>query len=92
MLIISRHAGAIEWLKQRGIEGRVIVHATVDDIRGEDVIGHLPLALASCAASVTTIDLPFLRPEQRGKDLSPEEMDEAGACTRTFRVREVDLG
>jgi len=87
-VIISRHAGAVEWLKLRAIEGDVIEHATIDDVRGKHVVGNLPLALASYAASVTAIEMPLLKPEQRGKDLTPAEMDEAGACLRTFHVHE----
>lgn len=88
-LIVSRHAGAVEWLRMRGITGPVVTHATPEDVRGRDVVGNLPLALAAEALTVTTIDLPDLPPEQRGKDLSPEEMDAAGACLATYQVARV---
>jgi len=85
-VIVSRHVGAVEWLRQRGITGRVIEHATAEDVRGRVVYGTLPLHLAAEAARVVAIDLPRLRPEQRGKDLSPAEMDAAGARLIAYKV------
>lgn len=85
-LIVTRHAGAVEWLRMRGIEGEVIEHATPGQVRGRHVYGILPLGLAVEASSVTAIDVPDLRPEDRGRDLSPEEMDAAGARLRTYVV------
>ena len=85
-VIITRHKGLVEWLRRRGIEGEVIAHATEDDVRGKDVIGNLPLHLASVALSVTVVDMPYLSPELRGQDLSPEQMDEAGATLRRYVV------
>ena len=88
-LIITRHRGLVEWLSSRGIEGRVLTHATEDDVREQDIYGVLPLGLASLAKTVTTVEMPGLKPEQRGKDMSPEEMDAAGARLRIFRVTEI---
>lgn len=79
-IIVTRHAGAVEWLRQQGITGEVISH--VNDpaqIRGRTVIGNLPLHLAAEAMIIGNIDLPNLRPEQRGQDLTAQEMDQAGA-------------
>ena len=85
-LIISRHPGAVAWLAAQGITGEVVAHATPQQVRGRDVIGVLPLALAAEAHSVSSIDLPGLAPEQRGRDLSPDEMNAAGATLRRYRV------
>lgn len=89
-VIISRHAGAVEWLEQLGITGDVISHATPEDVQGKDVIGNLPLHLAALAKSVTVIGLPDLDPELRGQDLTPEQMDEAGANLTRYVVRQQD--
>jgi len=89
IVIVSRHAGAVEWLRRHGITGRVIEHATAEDVRGRVVYGTLPLHLAAEAARVVTIDLPRLRPEQRGQDLTPAEMDAAGAALVAYEVRRV---
>lgn len=87
-VIVTRHAGAIEWLRQRGIEGEVIAQvASPEQIRGKVVVGALPLHLAAEAAEVVAIDMPRLSAEQRGKDLSPAEMDAAGATLSRYVVR-----
>ena len=79
-VIVSRHAGAVEWLEsRRGITGKVIAHAAPEDVRGKVVIGALPLHLAALAERVGSIDMPQLAAADRGRDLTPEEMDAAGA-------------
>ena len=87
-LIVTRHAGLVEWLALHGVEGQVITQASPDDVRGRHVVGVLPLHLAVLAASVTVVDMPRLTAEQRGKDLTPAEMDEAGATMRRYIVVE----
>lgn len=88
-LIVTRHAGMLDWLAKNGITGQVISHAKPEDVKGRQVIGTLPFYLAAMANSVTVVDLPRLRPEQRGVDLTPEEMDAAGASLKTYIVKEV---
>jgi CRISPR-associated protein Csx16 len=91
ILIVSRHAGAVEWLKLHGITGEVVGHITDPrQVMGKVVYGILPLHLAALAAKVVVIDLPGLQADQRGKDLTPEEMDAAGAVMSTYRVRRVE--
>lgn len=89
-LIVTRHSGLVEWLKRHGIEGVVKPQVTPADVEGKHVIGVLPLALAARAVSITTVDMPGLRPDQRGVDLTPEEMDAAGATLATYTVLKVD--
>ena len=88
-VIITRHDGAVEWLRQHGIFGKVIAHASEADVIGKDVVGILPLHLAALANSVTAIvmDLP---PELRGKDITPEQMDDCGAKLVKYEVRRVE--
>lgn len=90
VVIVSRHQGLIQWLAQRGISGDVITHASPDDVRGKDVIGNLPLHLASLAKSVTVVDMPNLPADWRGKDLTPDQMDQAGATLTRYVVQKVD--
>ena len=89
VVIVSRHAGAIEWLARQGIAGTVIEQATAEDVFDSVVIGNLPLHLAAAAHKVGSIDLPGLTREQRGRDLTPEEMDAAGAVIRWYVVEAV---
>ena len=70
------------------VDVRFVAHATEDDVRGKHVIGNLPLHLAAKAAKVTIISMD-LNPAQRGKDLSPAQMNEAGATLQTFMVEEI---
>ena len=86
VVIVSRHAGQVEWLKERGITGEIIPHATPEQVRGKDVVGNLPLHLAALANSVAAVNLPNLPADLRGQDLTPAQMDEAGA-THTFLRR-----
>ena len=86
-IIITRHKGLIKWLKIRGIEGKIIFHVTSpEQIRNKNVFGILPLNLASLTRTLTSIDMPNIKPEQRGKDLSPQEMDSAGAVLHIYEI------
>ena len=87
-LIVTRHQGAVEWLRRQGVEGDVVSHTTPEMVKGRHVIGVLPYGLASLAKSYTALELPGLKPGQRGDELSPEAMDEAGARLVTYRVAE----
>lgn len=40
ILIVSRHAGAVEWLRQRGVVGDNLAHATPEIVRGRQVYGE----------------------------------------------------
>lgn len=87
MIIVTRHQGAVEWLRSQGITGDVLSHVTdVSQIAGKRVVGALPLHLAVHAAAVGSIDMPALRPEQRGQDLTAEEMEAAGAAIQWYVV------
>lgn len=89
-IIISRHDGAVAWLRRELPwleDAPVVAHATAVDVVARDVFGVLPLDLAALATSVTIVVMPGLRADQRGQDLTPEEMDAAGAHLEVFQVR-----
>lgn len=86
VLIVTRHSGLVEWLRQHGITGRVVEQANAETVRGKRVYGVLPLHLAAEAAEVVVVDMPRLPREKRGVDLSPEEMDEYGAIMTAYVV------
>src|SRR5574343_753417 len=90
-IIVTRHAGLVNWLEQHGVTGKVIAQATPEDVAGKHVFGVLPMWLAVHAASVTEVSMPALRLEQRGKDITPAEMDEAGAVMKTYVVIDGDV-
>ena len=88
IIIVTRHKGLVEWLAQQGITGQVISH--IDDlsqVAGKVVYGILPLYLASKTLAVVTVEMPGLKSEQRGVDISPAEMDAAGASLRAYIIR-----
>lgn len=90
IVIVSRHQGLVEWLAKHGIVGTVIAHATAEQVRGKHVFGVLPMHLAALAYTVTVVDMPRLLPGQRGQDLTPAEMDAAGADLVTYGVLDMD--
>jgi putative CRISPR-associated protein (TIGR02620 family) len=89
-VIVTRHSGLVEWLKRKGIVGPVIAQATPEDVTDKVVFGVLPLNLAAMAFEVVSIDMPGLRLDQRGVDLTPEEMDAAGATMSRYCVSKID--
>jgi putative CRISPR-associated protein (TIGR02620 family) len=94
VLIVTRHEPLVEWLRRRGIAGKVISQATPADVAGKDVYGILPLWLAAEANSITEVSMPGLPLEARarvnGGDFSVEEMDAWGAHLQKFVVRKVE--
>jgi hypothetical protein len=90
-VIVTRHPALIAYIRELGLiprEGatwpdgspvvRIIDHATPDDLSGRRVLGVMPLHLAAVCESVTEIPLD-LAPEQRGRELT---LDEVRACAR----------
>lgn len=43
VVIVTRHQGAVEWLRRQGITGQVTGQATPDDVTGKVIVGNLPL-------------------------------------------------
>lgn len=90
--IVSRHSGALEWLQRQGIKAdRQVTHLDISRVAaGDRVIGSLPVGMIAdvCAlgASYFHLDLT-LRPEQRGRELSADEMDAAGARLVQYEAR-----
>jgi len=89
ILIVTRHAALVQVLAEDfGIRGRVVSHATIDDVQGRHVYGVLPLELAASAACVTalTLNLPA---DKRGVELTAAEVRQYMGELRTFVVRTV---
>ena len=87
-IVVTRHQALVQYLIELGIisaETPVISHATQEEVQGKDVIGVLPLSLASYARSVTEIPLA-LTPEDRGKELSLDRLKEIAGSPTTYRV------
>lgn len=90
-IVVTRHPALVELLVERGLieQGTpVISHATPEQVQGKNVIGVLPLSLASLANSVTEIPLA-LTPEMRGKELDLDTLRSIAGEAVTYRVNRV---
>jgi CRISPR-associated protein Csx16 len=93
--VVSRHAGAVEWLRRRGVEAdEVVGHLEVGRLEeGDVVIGTLPLHLAAevCRRGCRYIHLALDAPAgARGRELTAEEMERYGARLEEYEVKGVD--
>ena len=91
--VITRHKALLAYLLDKDIikegEYKLIEHADYKDVEGQDVIGVLPLQLASYAKSVTEVPLK-LTPEMRGKELTFEEVEKVAEKPVQYIVREIN--
>ena len=89
-LVVTRHPGLVTHLRRIGLiadDAGVVSHATPERVRGRNVIGVLPLALAVHAASVTEVPLLGLPAELRGVELSAEQVALYAGEPVTYIVR-----
>lgn len=91
--VITRHKALLAYLLDKNFikegEYKLIEHANYKDVEGQDVIGVLPLQLASYAKSVTEVPLN-LTPEMRGKELTFDEVSKIAGKPVQYIVREVN--
>ena len=79
-VVVTWFKGEIEWLKLQGINAEEIERVySPDQLEGKIVIGFVPDHLLYRAAEVWHIYKPRMKPAQRGKDLTAQELIEAGA-------------
>lgn len=89
---VSRHPGAVEWARRRGIAvDQLVSHLDPQLISATDmVIGTLPVNLAAevCARGARymhlSLDLPT---EARGQELSAADLDRYGARLECYIIR-----
>ena len=93
--LITRHAGARQWVEQKGIRvDAVLGHLDEEALgriqQGDTIIGTLPIHLVAevCARGARYLHLSLnLPPEARGKELAPEEMERYGARLEGYHVQ-----
>lgn len=88
-IIVTRHAGLVEFLAARGITGVVVAHATAEDVKGRDVYGILPFHLAAMCRTVTTVDMN-VPADKRGAELSVNEVETYFTGMTTYVVMTKD--
>lgn len=89
--LVSRHAGALDWLAHQGVAAdRIEPHFEPEWVApGDTVIGTLPINLAAAVCERggrylhLTLEVP---PEWRGRELTAAEMDAVGARLEGYRV------
>lgn len=84
-IIVTRHAALVEYLSGLGITGKVIPHATEEDVAGRHVYGVLPYRLAALTSAFTEVSLT-LRPDQRGTELTLADIEAASPTLTTYKV------
>lgn len=91
--VVTRHKALVSYLIDKNIikegEYKLIEHADYKDVEGQNVIGVLPLQLASYAKSITEVPLK-LTPQMRGKELTFEEVEKVAEEPVQYIVREVN--
>lgn len=88
---ISRHPGALQWAARQGLRAdHWVPHLDPAQVQpGDTVIGTLPIHLAAqiCARGGRYLHLSLdLPPAWRGRELSADELERAGARLEAFRI------
>lgn len=91
---ISRHPGAVDWIKQQGIAiDRWESHLDLADVKaGDKVIGTLPIPMVAALnkKGATYLHLNVAVPASlRGQELSEDTLYALGASLQSFCVLEV---
>jgi len=91
--IVTRHTGAIDWLRAKGFDGDVVPHLTGDMIRpGNTYIGVLPVPMIQrileTGSRFYLLVMPDVSLVQRDREMTPAEMDKAGA--RLVEVKRIE--
>lgn len=93
ILIVSRHAGAIEFVESAGFSGDVVEHFSPDMASpGMIIVGILPIPLIQevldSGARFILIIMPSIPQEMRGVELNPWQMRQYGA--RLVEIQNID--
>jgi len=85
-VIVSRHEGAVKWIKAHYPQfggAPVLAHADAESVKNKHVIGNLPLHLAAEAKTIYAIE--FDTPP-RGAEWTEKDMEKAGARLVRYTV------
>jgi CRISPR-associated protein Csx16 len=93
VILVSRHAGAVEWAGQEGLTpDKIADHLEMSGVRaGDTIIGTLPIQIVARLNALgarymhIVVDLPA---DRRGAELTSDEMRSLGARLVEFVVRE----
>ncbi len=84
IIIVTRHPGAIDWLQEKGFKGDIVPHLLGDSISpGNIYIGMLPIPMIQkildAGSRFYLLIMPGVTQAQRDREMTPAEMDAAGA-------------
>ena len=88
-VIVTRHPALVEFLREQGIVGEVVSHATEDTVKGKHVFGVLPMRLASLCGRFTEVSLT-VPAELRGKELTLEDIKGLNPTLTEWVVRRAE--
>lgn len=88
-VIVTRHTALVDFLREKGISGVVVSHATAKDVAGKIVYGVLPLHLASLCEKVVSVDLN-IPSDKRGIELTLDDVRAYYTGMHTYVVKKVD--
>ncbi len=90
---VTRHKGAVQWARKKGIEAEHVAHFDAGLVHeGDNVLGTLPVSIVAdiCARGGRyfhlSLDIPA---DERGKELTLQDMEKFGAVLEEFDVRRV---
>ena len=87
-VVVTRHKALVEFFRNKDLissEAVIIEHATLEDVENKNVLGILPLRLASYAQTVAELEMD-LSQEQRGRELTLEEVEKAAGDLMVYKV------
>lgn len=91
---VTRHGGAVEWLRRKGIAAAIVEHLDPGQVRpGDVVLGTLPVHVVAAlnAKGARFKHLAYDTPaELRGRELSADDLERLGARLVEYRVERVD--
>jgi CRISPR-associated protein Csx16 len=94
---VSRHPGALDWAHRQGLAvDQWLAHLNAEQVRpGDTVAGTLPVHLAAqvCERGARYLHLCVDVPSHgRGREMSAEELVQAGARLAPFEIRAQSIG
>ena len=92
--IVTRHEGAIAWLREKGFAGEVVTHLAGNQIRSDNIyIGVLPVPMIqkilAAGSRFYLLVMPEVSLAQRDREMTPAEMDTAGA--KLVEVKRIEV-
>ncbi len=89
VVIVTKLPQVVEWLRRKGIEGRVVEAASPDQVRYQAlyVAGQISMAMAAAALEVLVIEAP--KGAKPIKEMTADEMDAAGVEIVRYIIQKV---